>query len=214
MTHRLVYFKGMGRAEMSRMLVWHAKATSEVQIESVEGEEWVKLKQSGTLRNGQLPVLFVGDKCLNESAAILRYLGRKYGYYPQEPMDAWLVDSTIDFVSGEMAKLMPIAFQKKFDTEEGKKAASDYGQKVGAFTEKQLKEHGKDFLCGDKLTIADFDFMAGLHAFFYNPNSMCPAEWRALVTDEFAKFELLQAYHKRYDAIFAEWMAQRPATPF
>ena len=74
--------------------------------------------------------------------------------------------------------------------------------------------HGKDFLAGEKLTIADFAFVANLHAFFYNANSMAPAEWRALATDELDKFELLQAYRQRFDAIFAEYIAQRPATPF
>ena len=125
MAHRLVYFKGMGRAEMSRMLIWHAKA--EVEIQTVEGEEFANLKQGGTLRNGQLPVLFVGEQCLNESCAILRYLGRKFGYYPEEPLDAWLIDSSIDYVSGEMNKMLPIIFGKQFDTEAGKNAATEFG---------------------------------------------------------------------------------------
>ena len=125
MAHRLVYFKGMGRAEMSRMLIWHAKA--EVEIQTVEGEEFANLKQGGTLRNGQLPVLFVGEQCLNESLAILRYLGRKFGYYPEEPLDAWLIDSSIDYVSGEMNKMLPIIFGKQFDTEAGKNAATEFG---------------------------------------------------------------------------------------
>ena len=110
MSSRLVYFNGMGRAEMCRMLIWHSK-TTEVEIQDLKKGEFGPLKQSGALRNGQLPVLFVGDKCLNESFAILRYLGRKLGYYPEgNLMDAWLIDATIDFISAEIVKITPLIF--------------------------------------------------------------------------------------------------------
>ena len=128
-------------------------------------------------------------------------------------MKAWLIDSTIDFISTEIVKITPLVFAKNF-SEESHKAAANFGQTVGAFFERQLKEHGKDFLCGDKLTIADFAVMANFHAFVYNEDSMAPADWRAKISAEVEKFELWTAYMKRFDAVFAEWIAQRPKTPW
>ena len=41
---------------------------------------------------------------MNESKAILRYLGATYGYYPKDPYWAWLADSTVDTVSEKMGE--------------------------------------------------------------------------------------------------------------
>ncbi len=47
-------------------------------------EGWGAVKH--TYPNGQVPALETPEgKVLSQSQSILRYLGRKYGYYPQDP---------------------------------------------------------------------------------------------------------------------------------
>ena len=44
---------------------------------------------------------------MNESSAILRYVGSKYGYTPSDPMNAWMSDVIIDLCSSLGSKLNP-----------------------------------------------------------------------------------------------------------
>ena len=65
--------------------------------------DWPKhpVKKAG----GQLPVWVEGDEKMNESCAILRYLGSKYGYTPIDPLNAWMSDVIIDMCSSLYCKL-------------------------------------------------------------------------------------------------------------
>ena len=94
---KLYYFDIYGRAEAIRMLLSHAKVAYENVY--INGEKLQELKASGVLEFGQVPMLETEDgKHLVQSWSILRFLGRKYGYYPDDPETAWKVDSTIDAV--------------------------------------------------------------------------------------------------------------------
>ena len=43
---------------------------------------------------------------MNQSTAILRYLGKKYGYYPANVKEAWDCDATIDFLA-DQSRVVP-----------------------------------------------------------------------------------------------------------
>lgn len=77
---KLYYFDIYGRAESIRFLLSHAK----VEYENVNaGPIMADLKESGKLEFGQVPMLETADgHRYVQSWAILRYLGRTYGYYP------------------------------------------------------------------------------------------------------------------------------------
>ena len=93
---KLHYFDSYGRAESIRFLLFHAG----IKFENVHHtpESLKELKDSGVLEFGQLPALEDEGKFYCQSWAILRFLGRKYGYYPSDPEVAWKVDSVIDAV--------------------------------------------------------------------------------------------------------------------
>ena len=56
--------------------------------------------QAGKLPFGQLPVLEVEEGVyIAQSAAIMRYIGKKTGLYPSDAVKAALVDSIIDEVT-------------------------------------------------------------------------------------------------------------------
>ena len=96
MSIRVHYFAGYGKGEAIRMLLAHAK----VEFEDVTYtfETVADVKASGNLEFGQLPAVEIDGKWYAQSNSILRMLGKKYGYYPEDAYQSWRVDSTIDAV--------------------------------------------------------------------------------------------------------------------
>merc|ERR1712029_745484 len=94
----LTYFQLYGRGEACRMALEHGKVNWE--DNAVTGEAWTAFKASGKCANGQLPVLEVNGKYLNQSEAIIRFIGRKTGAYPTEdPFACHFADSVINTCS-------------------------------------------------------------------------------------------------------------------
>merc|ERR1712157_521065 len=94
----LTYFDLYGRGEACRMALEHGKVNWE--DNAVTGESWQAFKASGKCANGQVPVLEVNGKCLNQSEAIIRFIGRKTGAYPTEdPFACHFADSIINTCS-------------------------------------------------------------------------------------------------------------------
>lgn len=164
-TSKLIYFGIQARAESTRMVLAHAKA--DYVDERISKEEFAVRKEAGEFPNGQVPVWIQNGKQYNESLAILRLVGRQFGYYPAEHIDAWACDSIVDYSNDYIVKLVkPVFFEKRLD-ESGQKDYSDNLRAFVTYLSKRL-EHGKDFLVGDKLTIADFHVVSILFAHIYN----------------------------------------------
>ena len=107
---KLYYFDVYGRAEQIRMLLWHAK--QEFEDVRLNHEDFGKLKaENQLLEFGQVPVLEVDGKYLSQSHSILRYLGKRFGYYPEDAHCAWKVDSLLDAVSDLSSAMMKINFE-------------------------------------------------------------------------------------------------------
>jgi hypothetical protein len=69
----LTYFDLYGRGEAIRMALAHSK--TEFEDSRVSGETWAAFKASGKCNNGQIPVLEVNGQALNQSEAIIRFVG-------------------------------------------------------------------------------------------------------------------------------------------
>ncbi len=112
---KLYYFDFIwGRGDPIRMLLEHAKV--EYENVTLKVEQFIELKGSGKLEFGQMPMLETADgRHLVQSWALLRYLGRQYGYYPNEPEEAWKIDSTIDSVEDYIMSF--IKFHRESDPE-------------------------------------------------------------------------------------------------
>ena len=90
----LIYFDLYGRAEPMRMLLTHAQ----VQFEDkrISQEEFVQMKESGALPSGQVPLWEDNGRQVNQTAAILRLLGKQHGYYSMDPMEGYNADWAVD----------------------------------------------------------------------------------------------------------------------
>merc|ERR1719162_2131658 len=107
----LTYFDLYGKGEACRMALAHGKC--DWKDNRVGGESWMAFKNSGKCPNGQVPVLEVGGKYLNQSEAICRFIGSHTGAYPTaDAFACHFADSVIN-TTADLEKNVP-------KTEDGK----------------------------------------------------------------------------------------------
>lgn len=78
---KLYYFDLYVRAEPIRMLLKHAKLPFE--DIRLSHDDFRKIRAEGKLEFKSVPMLEMEGKSFVQSQAILKLLGRKYGYYPR-----------------------------------------------------------------------------------------------------------------------------------
>ena len=97
-----------------------------------------------------------------QSSAIIRMLGIRLGYYHDDPMTCWQIDSIVDFMEDmmvpHMKPFMPMLGGGAFDEScvDSDWMPNFWGKMISVLS-KRLQGHGKQFLAGtDRPTIADF----------------------------------------------------------
>jgi glutathione S-transferase len=206
------YFAGYGRAEAIRMTLAHAKVPFE-NVNYAFGEELAKVKASGNLEFGQLPVLQEGDKYLAQSVAIQRYIGMKYGYYPTEnPELCWRIDSTIDSLGDILNAFYKAAFAPEDQKGDLFKTffTTTLPQWLNVLNKRLLSNSSKHYLVGDKITIADFALAAWAYSIYLNDLSQVKDQ----VTPIVAQFPELDAYFRGLGEDLKEYLAGRPKCPW
>lgn len=187
-SYKIHYFPGYGRAEAIRMLLSHAG----IEYEEVNYGfgDMPSLKESGKLEFGQLPAVERDGKFYVQSTACLRALGINLGYYPEDPYQAYLVDSAIDSVNDILSAFYKAAFNPSEEAKAGL-FTEFYGNTLPRYFsafEKRLEGNTSGFLVGDKITIADFALAALAYSSFLNennPNRQQPLE----VVEKFPNFK-------------------------
>ncbi len=102
---KYIYFPLYGRGEKVRILL--AYKGVEYTDERITGEQFGPRKAAGEFPNGQVPVWVQNGKYYNESSAILRFLGKQHGFYPEDAELAYITDNAVDFASDFVGKLYP-----------------------------------------------------------------------------------------------------------
>jgi glutathione S-transferase len=102
---KFVYFGVYGRGEKVRILLSY-KGVAHTD-ERIGFEEFGPRKAAGEFPNGQLPVWIHNGKYYNESSAILRYLGKLHGAYPEDAELAYITDNAVDFANDFVGKFYP-----------------------------------------------------------------------------------------------------------
>ena len=138
-------------------------------------------------------------------------LGRKYGYYPKDPMQAFECDELIALYQGILGPVYTPHFQKKADRKEAM-VNEVFDRVVPKFLQEIDPKCGGDtkFLLGDKLTIADF-WIGGFYTnYAANPNiDYAPERWAALL-EEYPNFK---AYGERFTEENKAYLKKRPSYP-
>ena len=209
---KLHYFSGYGRGEAIRMALSHAKAPYENVFYSF-GEDFAKLKASGNLEFGQVPVVEIDGKFYSQSVSILRFVGMKYGYYTTDnPEVSWAIDSTIDSLTDIMN-----AFYKAAFADEAAKAdlfktyfGTTLPQWLTATSKRLHANSSKNFIVGDKITIADFAIAGFIYSIYLNDLSQA----KDAVAGVMAEFPELDAYFKGLAEPLKEYLETRPKNPW
>ena len=98
---KLIYFRLYVRAEPTRMMLTHAKADWEDVYAGKGFLHWKELKPKMPYPH-QLPVLELADGAMiTQSVAIARFVAKRFGYYPDDPLLAAKCDEFIDNTYGE-----------------------------------------------------------------------------------------------------------------
>ena len=157
---KLFYFEVDGRAGGIRALLAHAGVR--YMDCRQDPKKFGALKQQGFLPLGTMPVWVEDGFKMVQSSAILRMLGVRHGYYSDDPMTAWKIDSLVDFMEDKQgphaALYLPLfGGATAIDPAHVDPWFANFWDKVIPVLEARLSEHGKKFLAGtDRPTIADF----------------------------------------------------------
>ncbi|KAA1119162.1 hypothetical protein PGT21_016657 [Puccinia graminis f. sp. tritici] len=164
-SYKLTYFgfKG-GRGESIRMAL-HCGGIPFTD-ERLTHEQFAKIKES--LPFGQVPILTIDEKTvISQEAAILRYIGRKTGLYPEDPEEAVQVDVWMCFVD-DLYSAVPPFFAPEHPGKEImiKTTIEERIPKMLSYLEKHLSDSlnnkGLAFSAGSRLTVADLRIYAAL----------------------------------------------------
>ena len=169
----LHYFPLMARGDAIRLMLHHLKIPFYDNL--ITQEMWPKEKESGRFEFKQLPVLQMGEKYYPQQRAILRYLGKKYNYYPTDVELAFEVDAIMDAIADAFANGGTFIFLKfAIRSPDWEKAIptsiSTYSNFLGIIEKILSRKENKEFIVGDGLTIADFLLVSCLRSHVMNPN--------------------------------------------
>ncbi|XP_050806970.1 glutathione S-transferase-like [Gopherus flavomarginatus] len=156
---KLYYFNGRGRMETIRWLLAAAGIEFEEQFfETREG--LLKLQQDGALLFQQVPMVEIDGMKMVQTRAILNYISGKHNLYGKDLKERALIDMYVEATMdlNEMIMLHPIqppeTKAKHFATII-EKATTRYFPVY----EKALKDHGQDFLVGNRFSRADVQLL-------------------------------------------------------
>jgi len=170
---RTTYFAGRGQGEFVRMALAEVGANFEdVRIATEEREaKWVNtLKPKMAFE--QMPYLEMLDEqgkttfSMNQSIAIVRYIGRKHHLYEGTPEELAVVDQIIDSVADIRRHYSPLEYIKEVSTELKESYKAKYTTEVlpkwFGYYERLLSD-GRQWMAGNKFTIADLVVYTAFH---------------------------------------------------
>ena len=153
---KLMYFGIYGKAEQLRMMLNHAG----VQFEDIHltREEFAVKKENGELPGGQVPIWIDEEgRTFNQTNAIHIMLGKKYGYYPEDPWDAYHDDWALaNFGDIWVPEWYRKFFSDELDDETVDEIVAKF-EKWNQTVEGKLSELGvRKFIGGRKPSVGDF----------------------------------------------------------
>jgi glutathione S-transferase len=112
---KLYYFDIKGKGEPIRLLCAHAGLELE-DHRFASRDEFLAMKEGSQLAFGQVPMLEVdGKHALVQTSAIMRYLGKLSGLYPEnDPLLAAKVDAAMDQEGDSFAGITVLSYAPRF----------------------------------------------------------------------------------------------------
>ncbi|CAJ0567973.1 unnamed protein product, partial [Mesorhabditis spiculigera] len=206
MPMKLYYFDGRGTGEAIRQVF--KLAGEDFEDVRFSMDEWPKHKAD--MPFGQIPVLEVDGMMIPQSAAIGRYVAKKFGLAGKTPTDQAWVDACVDQFKDHYTEInkwyyTALGFANHGDKESLYKSVYEPARdKFYDFLQKRLKKNGSGFLVGNSATWADLLIADHMHTILQ------------LKPDTLQRFPEMLAFKKRVEELpqIKKWIATRPKTPF
>ena len=140
-------------------------------------------------------------------------LGKLHGYYPEDPIQAWRVDSILDANRDIQEKYWDVQFAsyKGLDKEATQKLLDKYISKIlPGFLEVMQKRVAKNgdskLMVGESITLADIDSAHVAFTYLLNETNEYYKEQSAVLE----QFPQLKAYYQNlHDNVFKEYFENR-----
>ncbi|NXV11085.1 GSTA3 transferase, partial [Cepphus grylle] len=161
---RLTYLNGRGRMEPVRWLL----AAAGVEFEEIfleTREQYEKLIKDGVLMFQQVPLVEIDGMKMVQTRAILSYIAGKYNLYGKDLKERALIDMYVEGITDLMQMILVFPFSppeaKEKNIDSIKERATN---RYFPVFEKVLKQHGQDFLVGNKFSWADVQLIEAILA--------------------------------------------------
>ena len=155
------------------------------------------MKHSGRFPMGSMPIWEEDGETICQGLTILRMVGKRTGFYSNDPNVAWQIDSAAEHVEDQMGAYntyaQGFAGRGSF-TQEDIDALKPGLEKVAKMVHNRISKHGKKYIAGtDKPTIADFKAASFVMATV--ANDMAPlGDFRQQLKDVINKYPMAKAY--------------------
>jgi len=207
---KLIYFDLYGRGEPIRMLLNHAGV--EFEDKRITNEEFTELRENGTLPSGQVPLWEDEGRQVNQTAAIMRLLGKQHGYYSMDPAEGYAADWAVDTLADVFQPAVAGKYFLPADqvTEEHIKEVADKFGPWLQVLDNRLSETDGDYFGGRKMNIGDICLFAFFCSTITNEHVNSPPLRDAIAV----KLENLSNLTKWHDVMAHEMkdhLAARPA---
>lgn len=194
---KLSYFDFAGKAEAIRLVLHHADI--DFIDDRIQMEDWIQFKAEHNVH--QVPILTLKDgTVLSQSNAILRFVGRESGLYPEDPFEASKVDEMIDLIEDIHVWVWHAVNEKGQEKKkEIRRRMVEEGILEKYFTclEKVFKESKtsqRKFAANNNLSIADFLLYARIEFWVNGTIDGIPAS-------VVSSFPHLLAHHRRISVL-------------
>ncbi|XP_028927280.1 glutathione S-transferase 3-like [Ornithorhynchus anatinus] len=158
---KLHYTNGRGRMESIRWLLAAAGVEFDEEFLETKGQ-LDKLKQ-GSLLFQQVPMVEMDGVKMVQTRAILQYIAGKYNLYGKDLQERLWIDMYVGGIMDLMELIIVYPFLKP--EEKGDRVALIAQRATTRYFpvfEKVLKDHGQDFLVGNRLSLADVQLLEAI----------------------------------------------------
>lgn len=147
-----------------------------------------------------------------QSFSILRLVGKVYGGYPEDPYQAWKVDSILDgnkdfehgyWMSGSDEMGMVHKLSRQY--------AEEYLPRYFRAMTKRLEENkGQEFIFGKTFSIADASCAQIAFTYIYNELCVCSKEFQDIIDN----YPVVVEYFQRLGIMLSGYLSKRDPKPF
>uniref|UniRef100_A0A8C3VP26 glutathione transferase n=1 Tax=Catharus ustulatus TaxID=91951 RepID=A0A8C3VP26_CATUS len=156
---RLTYLNGRGRMESIRWLL--AAAGVEEELTGFPSP----LLLDGSLLFQQVPLVEIDGMKMVQTRAIMSYIAGKYNLHGKDLKERALIDMYVEGISDLMQMILMFPFSPPDAKEKNLESIKDRAtNRYFPVFEKVLKQHGQDFLVGNKFSWADVQLMEAILA--------------------------------------------------